>query len=89
MILESSNDLVACQPRKGPEMQPFLAARPILYLDDALDVGKFIVSFPIFPTSGMVARSRFFRGGSCNEDTMRSRILYVPPEGGQRFNHDR
>ena len=70
-------------------MQPFLAARPFLYLDDGLDVGKSIVSFPISPMHGVDARSRFFRGGSCKKDAMRSRMLYVPPEGGQRFNHDR
>ena len=70
-------------------MQPVLAARPFLYLDERLDVTEIIVSFPISPMYGVDAGSRFFRGGSCNEDTMRSRILYVPPEGGQRFNHDR
>ena len=68
-------------------MQPVLAARPFLYLDDELDVGISIVSFPISPMHGVDARSR--RGGSCKKDAMRSRMLYVPPEGGQRFNHDR
>ena len=70
-------------------MQPVLAARPISYLDDELDVGKSIVSFPISQMHWVDARSRFFRGGSCKKDALRSRMLYVPPEGGQRFNHDR
>jgi len=70
-------------------MQPVLAARPILYLDLRLDVTEIIVSFPISPTYGVDAESLFFRGNSCNKDAMRSRMLYVPPEGGQRFNHDR
>ena len=70
-------------------MQPVLAARPFLYLDDELDVGKSIVSFPISQMHWVDAKSLFFRGGSCKKDAIRSRILYVPPEGGQRFNHDR
>ena len=70
-------------------MQPVLAARPILYLDLRLDVTEIIVSFPISPMHGMDAESLLFRGGSCKEGAMRSRMLYVPPEGGQRFNHDR
>ena len=70
-------------------MQPVLAARPILYLDLRLDVTEIIVSFPISPTYGVDAESLFFRGGSCKKQAMRSRMLYVPPEGGQRFNHDR
>jgi len=70
-------------------MQPVLAARPFSNLDDELDVGKSIVSFPISPTHGVDARSLLFRGCSWKKDAMRSRMLYVPPEGGQRFNHDR
>ena len=70
-------------------MQPFLAARPITNLDLRLDVTEIIVSFPISPMHGVDARSRFFRGGSCKKDAIRSRMLCVPPEGGQRFNHDR
>ena len=70
-------------------MQPFLAARPILYLDDDWMLLEIIVSFPISPTHGVDARSLFFRGCSWKKDAMRSRMLYVPPEGGQRFNHDR
>mgnify|MGYP007071505594 CR=1 FL=1 len=54
-----------------------------------LEVTEIIVSFPISPTYRVDAESLFFRGSSCNKDAMRSRMLYVPPEGGQRFNHDR
>ena len=70
-------------------MQPFLAARPFLDLDDELDVGKSIVSFPISPMHGVDAKSLFFRGGSWKSDAVKSRMPNVPPEGGQRFNHDR
>jgi hypothetical protein len=86
---EFLNDLQLAVASQRAKMQPFLAARPILILDDELDVGKSIVSFPISPTHGVDARSLLFRGGSWKEDAMRSRMLYVPPEGGQRFNHDR
>ena len=70
-------------------MQPFLAARPILYLDLRVEVTEIIVPFPISLTRGIDAKSLFFRGGSCKKGAMRSRMLYIPPEGGQRFNHDR
>ena len=70
-------------------MQPVLAGRPILNLDERLDVTEIIVSFPISPMYGVDAGSRFFRGGSCKKYAMRSWMLYVPPEEGQRFNHDR
>ena len=70
-------------------MQPFLAARPTINLDSRLDVTEIIVSFPISPMHGVDAGSRFFRDGSCKKNAMRSRMLYVPPEGGQRFNHER
>ena len=49
-------------------MQPVLAARPFIKLDDDLEVGKSIVSFPISQMHWVDARSRFSRGGSCNED---------------------
>ena len=70
-------------------MQPVLAARQISNLDLRLDVTEIIVSFPISPMYGVDAKSRLFRGSSFKENSMRARILYVPPEGGQRFNHDR
>ena len=83
------NDLQLAVASQRAKMQPFLAARPFSNLDERLEVTEVIVSFPISPTYGVIAKSLFFRGSSCNEDAMSSRMLYVPPEGGQRFNHDR
>ena len=88
-IREFLNDLLAYAALQRAKMKPFLPARPILNLDDELDVGKSIVSFPISQMHWVDAKSLFFRGGSCKKGAIRSRMLYVPPEGGQRFNHDR
>ena len=85
-ILKWSYSLPASQRAKRCSRFWLLAH---LFTWTRLDVGRSIVSFPISPMHGVDARSRFFRGGSCNEDTMRGRMLYVPPEGGQLFNHDR
>ena len=50
------------------KMQPVLAARPFIKLDDVLEVGKSIVLFPISQMHWVDASSRFSRGGSCNVD---------------------